>query len=171
MKKLKNTLFAQLLIILMISSCSDDSNDETLNTVNLAVGASTSASSTFSGYLASKINDGNKSTTLGGDDSWTNNHNPSASVTLPQWVELDFGKSISFSKVVLYTSEGYEIQDYKIQYFDSQNWITVTDIVGNTLVERTHSFSKVTGEKLRVYGTKGPSVQTIYVRVNELEVY
>jgi len=53
--------------------------------VNLAEGAVASASSTYSGYSSSKINDGDKSVLCGDAYSWANN-----STSLPQWVQLDF---------------------------------------------------------------------------------
>ena len=59
--------------------------------VNLAAEAVISASSTYCGgsafdcYAASRINDGDADTSLGGEYSWAND----VGVAMPQWVELD----------------------------------------------------------------------------------
>jgi hypothetical protein len=34
-----------------------------------------------------------------------------------------------------------------------------------------HAFASTTGSKVRVVGYRGPSFQTIFVRVNELQVF
>jgi hypothetical protein len=141
-------------------------------TVNLALGAASSASSTYcSGtglncYFPSRINDGSASTVLGGFSSWANDD-----LGLPQWVQLDFGGPRTFARIELYTTSGYELQDYRLEAWIGNSWVTLAIVTGNTQVHRTHQFPAVTGTKLRVMGLKGPNVQTNYARVNEVEVY
>ncbi|NVJ61871.1 MAG: discoidin domain-containing protein [Gammaproteobacteria bacterium] len=138
---------------------------------NMALNARASAQSTFSGYSPSNVNDGNRNTRVGGAYSWANGHKYTPDGRLPQWLQLDFGQYKRISKVVLYTSLGYEIKDYDIQVWNGSSWNTVVTQRGNTSVSRTHTFSPVFGSKLRVIGRRGPDNQYIYVRVNELEVY
>jgi hypothetical protein len=134
---------------------------------NLAIGAHASASSTYGGYNAYNVNDTSTDTTVGGPYSWTN----AADGYLPQWLELDFGVLKTFSAVDLYTSAGYEIKDYSIQYWNGFGWIDLVHEVGNTQVQRWHSFSTVSASKVRVVGWSGPDVQPHYVRINEFRVY
>ncbi len=140
---------------------------------NLALEASTSASSTFcsgsgsSCYAARRVNDGSANTALGGEYSWANDLGPA----MPQWVELDFGAARTFGRVELYTSQGYPIQDYSLETWDGSTWSPVVTITGNTELHRTHTFTPVTASKLRVLGRKGPSNQVQHVRVNEVEIY
>ncbi|BBH19150.1 hypothetical protein Back11_04950 [Paenibacillus baekrokdamisoli] len=132
---------------------------------NLAPGAITSASGTDTGngYAMSKINDGIASTDFNG---WA-----SASTVMPQWVQMDWGVNKTFSRVELYTTSGYETRDYQIQYWNGTSWIDcLTAITGNTLAHRTHTFTAVTGSKLRVYVNQGDALSS-FARVNELEVY
>jgi len=131
---------------------------------NFSIGATASASNTDTGngYAASKINDGSATTDFSG---WAN------SGGAPDWVQLDFGANKTFSRVELYTTTGYEIRDYQIQYWNGTAWVTAVSITGNTSNHRTHTFTAVTGSKIRVYGTSGPTIQPSYVRVDELEVY
>ncbi|MBB6670108.1 discoidin domain-containing protein [Cohnella nanjingensis] len=138
----------------------------TASMVNFAKGATASASNadTAGGYAAEKVNDGAATTDWSG---WATD-----GTSLPQWVQLDFGASRTFSRVELYTTSGYAIKDYRIQYWDGSNWIDcLPAITGNTFDQRTHTFPMVTGSKLRVLGTSGPDIQPEYIRVNEIEVY
>lgn len=79
---------------------------------NLARSAVASASSTYTPgctpglhcYSPSRVNDGRSSTALGGNTSWSNAWQP-----LPQWVQLEWPSPITFSRVDLYLTTGYEI--------------------------------------------------------------
>jgi hypothetical protein len=142
--------------------------------VNLAPSGLAVASSTFcSGagtihcYSPDRINDGDRSTALGGFTSWSNN----GGVAMPQWVELQWGQIHTVSRVDLYTSDGYPISDYDIQTWNGTTWVTVSMVRGNSALFRTHSFTPVQTFRLRVLAYAGPSHQPGYARVNELEVY
>lgn len=136
--------------------------------VNYAFGATASASSTYPGYSTANVNDGDTNTGLRPECSWAN-ANGSA---LPQWVQLDFGASKTFNRVELYSSTGYAVKDYQIQYWNGSSWIdAVTPVTGNTQVHRTHTFSAVTASKVRLLGNMGPDAQPQYIRINEIEVY
>ncbi len=58
-----------------------------------------------------------------------------------------------------------------LQYWDGAEWQTISEITGNTFLIRSHTFDEITSSKVRVLGTKGPDIQTIYVRINELQVW
>ncbi|MEM9103078.1 MAG: discoidin domain-containing protein [Pseudomonadota bacterium] len=139
--------------------------------VNIAGEGIPSAQSTFPGYDVRNINDGDTNTTVGGSYSWANGHTYTSNGLLPQWTQLAFSSQRTFSKVVLYTSYGYELKDYDIQVFDGYNWITVVQQRGNTSTSRIHTFSPTKGTILRVLSLRGPDNQFIYARINELQVY
>ncbi|GGH46526.1 hypothetical protein GCM10008014_09240 [Paenibacillus silvae] len=134
---------------------------------NLARTATITADSTFSGYSTARINDGDRSTALGGASSWANN----ANTALPQNVTLDLGQSKQVSKVDLYTSQGYVMSDYDVEYWNGSSWVSLVKITNNTNVYRSHSFSPINTSKIKIVCKKGPSHQAGYVRINELEIY
>lgn len=140
---------------------------------NLAISAIAAASSTYpyEGYAASRVNDGSRDTSLGGASSWVNAHSYASNGFLPQWVQLDFGTNKTFSRVVVYTSAGYPIQDFNVQIYNGFSWVTVASVTGNTALSVTVPFAAQTARLVRILGTKGPNVQPQYVRVNEFEVY
>ena len=132
---------------------------------NQARDAAPSAKSTFAGYSVTAPIDGNRNTALGNAYSWTNDG------TLPAWYQLDFGECRRFDRVVLFTTASYPISDYEIQYWDGSSWKTVKSVTGNTAPGVGSSFSEVSATKMRILVKKGPSKQTIYTRLNEVEVY
>ncbi|WP_181438811.1 hypothetical protein [Paenibacillus sambharensis] len=134
---------------------------------NHAIGAAVSADSTFPGYSVARINDGDRNTALGQSYSWANNQG----APLPQHVYMNFGANKTISKVDLYTSQGYVMANYDIQYWNGSSWVTVATVTGNTSTYRSHSFNAVSTSQIRVVCRRGPSHQTNYVRINELEVY
>lgn len=136
---------------------------------NFAIGATVGASSTYpyQGYSPSRVNDGSADTTVGGDFSWTNadEHRP------PQWVQLDFGVNRTFRKVVVYTSAGYEIQDFDVEGWNGGGWTKLGSVRGNTALEVTVTFPAFTGRTVRIHGLQGPAKQPWFVRVNEFQVF
>jgi len=132
---------------------------------NIARGATSSASSTDTGngYATWKVNDGTATTDFNG---WA-----SATPVMPQWIQLDFGAARTIGRVELYTTAGYELRDYRIQVWNGSSWVDcIPAVTGNSLAHRTHTFSAVSGSKLRVYCTLGDAASS-YARVNELEVF
>jgi hypothetical protein len=140
-------------------------------TGNLSLAAFASASSTFcsgSGehcYSPARTNDGNRSTALGGFTSWSNDR-----VSLPQWLQHSWPVPITVSRVEVFTSSGYPVADYDIEWWTGSSWVVAASVRGNTSLQRSHTFAPVTTTALRVLGLRGPSHQPGYVRVNELEV-
>lgn len=140
---------------------------------NFARQAIAAASSTYSGYSPARVNDGDRNTSLGGGSSWANN---SGGVNYPpQWVQLDFGTTKTFRRIVVYTSQGYPIRDFDIQVWNGITWTTPLGgaVRGNTALQVTVNFTlgAQTSRLVRVYGLLGPLHQQGFVRVNEFEVY
>lgn len=141
--------------------------------VNIAPSALAVASSTFCSstgvhcYSPHRVNDGDRSTVLGGYTSWSNNNG----VGMPQWVELQWSQVRTVSRIDLYTSEGYPIKDYDLQVWNGTGWVTASAVRGNTALFRTHTIAPVQTFRMRVLAYSGPSHQTSYARINELEVY
>jgi Peptidase M66 len=140
---------------------------------NIAPTALVSASSSYcpSGvagpdcYFPSRINDLDNSTALGGDNSWTNDLGSG----LPQWIQLQWPKKMVITGSELYTSEGYPIQDYDLQYWNGVDWISFVTVTGNNELHNIHnSVTNVVTDRVRMLGRKGPNHQLQYVRVNEL---
>jgi hypothetical protein len=137
---------------------------------NLARNAAVEAQSIFPGYALAHVTDGDRSTTLGSEHSWSNDNEPPDG-KLPQWFDLDFGRPRAVSRVELYTSEDYIIQDYDLLYWDETAWRTILTITGNPVLHRTHEFPMVATSRLRILCRRGPTNQSYYARLNEVEVY
>ena len=144
---------------------------------NLARLASASASTTYcSGpvpgpdcYFPARVNDGSRSTQLGGFNSWANANNQA----MPQWVELTWNDFVTFSRIDLYTTAGLELRDYDIEYLSGQNnWIHVTSVNGNFQAFRSLTLpNPIQTRRLRIVARFGSAVQPGYARINEIEVY
>ncbi len=139
--------------------------------VNYAPQAAVSAESTFPGYSVLKIKDGSRNTTVGPSYSWANNH--PAGGTLPESVFLKFGTLKNIERIDIYTSSGYALQNYTIQFrtTPTASWITLVTVVGNTLVSRSHTFAPVNLLEVQIICQRGPASQTVYGRLNEVELY
>jgi hypothetical protein len=134
---------------------------------NLARQATPAASSTYPGYAVARINDGLPDTRLGGSYSWAN----AANTPLPQWVQLDFGSAKTFSRVSVFTTDGYQLRDFDIQVWNGATWITITSVNGNTASRIDRTFAPQSSRLIRILARSGPNHQPGYVRVNEFEVY
>ena len=139
-------------------------------TQNLARTGAASATSTFPGYSPARVNDGDRSTALGGAASWANARETATTPALPATVEVALAASALVDRVFVYTTAGYEIRDYNLEYFDGAQWLTIVQVRGNAQTIRSHQFTPVNVARVRVVGLSGPNLQTVHVRVNELEV-
>jgi len=120
---------------------------------NLALSATASASSVWSSsYTAAKANDANYITRW---NSYTNSC----------WLELDFGKTVTFASTRLTEYETNRITGYRIQYYDG----TWKDAYSGTTVgdSKVDTFPAVTGTKARLYVDTATNTPSIY----EFEVY
>ncbi|MFB5268701.1 discoidin domain-containing protein [Paenibacillus enshidis] len=136
------------------------------SSTNLALGATITADSTYPGYSVTRINDGDRNTTVGGAYSWANDNR----TPLPQYVTVEMLKAASINRIDLYTSAEYPLADYDLEYWNGSAWISLVKVTANTETYRTHSFAGVQTSKVRVVARKGPSHQLGYVRINELEI-
>ncbi len=137
---------------------------------NVAIGATATAQSVFPGYSVNHVNDGDRDTTVGPDTSWSNAHTSAPDGHLPNWVMLDFGSPQVINQVDLYTSAGFEIQDYDIQVPSGSGWTTVASVRNNIAVHITTTLQPVTVSQLRINTLRGPENQVVFARINELEV-
>ena len=66
-----------------------------------------------------------------------------------EWIEIEWFKPQSFNTIVL-KEKGNNISNYKIQYFENENWKTITS---NTScgVKKVHEFQKITTSKCRLF--------------------
>ncbi len=139
--------------------------------VNYALQATVTAESTYPGYSVLKIKDGSRNTTVGPSYSWANNF--PAGGKLPESVFLKFNSTKTLNRIDIYTSSGYPLKNYTILYRAIPNgiWLNLLSVTGNTAVYRTHSFADIYAIEVQVRCELGPSNQSIYGRLNEVELY
>lgn len=139
--------------------------------VNYALNATVSAESTYPGYSVNNIIDGDRTTTVGPTYSWANNY--PAGGKLPESVFLSFSYLTNVNRIDVYTSSGYALQNYTIQYRSDLNgsWVTLVTVTGNTSTYRTHTFTAVNLVQVQIICQYGPNNQYIYGRLNEVEIY
>jgi hypothetical protein len=172
-KKLRDsTNNAESLVANLIPE-SDNSvfNQLSSTSVNYAPQATVTAESTYPGYSVQKIKDGSRNTTVGPSYSWANNF--PAGGKLPESVFLKFSSLKSVDRIDIYTSSGYALQNYTIQYrvTTTGSWINLVVVTGNTSVVRSHTFATVNLLEVQIICQLGPNNQTIYGRLNEVEIY
>jgi hypothetical protein len=107
--------------------------------------------------------------------------------SLPQWLELDLGEAKSFNSIYLtfdtnlnnkrYRSWKFTpdermppecARDYRVQFHDGSDWLTVVEAKDNYQRRRIHTFDEVESSKLRVLVDKtngDPSARIYEVRV------
>ena len=139
--------------------------------VNYAPQATVSAESTYPGYSVLKIKDRIRTTTVGPSYSWANNF--PAGGKLPESVFLKFTSLKTVDRIDIYTSSGYALQNYTIQYriTPTGSWKNLVVVTGNTAIIRTHTFAAVNLLEVQIICQLGPPNQTIYGRLNEVEIY
>jgi hypothetical protein len=148
------------------TSCTEILCAETsVNYALASAGSVASAQTTFASYSPANVIDGDTTTAQLSTESWANE-----SVGLPQWFDIEFGVSRTFSHVDVYTSVGYEIQNYDIEYWTGSEWATLVTVTGNTSAVAGHDFPRVSSDRLRVLCRRGPEFQSSYVRLNEVQV-
>ena len=138
---------------------------------NYALEAVVSAESTYPGYSVQRIKDGSRNTTVGPSYSWANNY--PAGGRLPESVFLKFSELKKVDRIDIYTSTGYALKDYTIQYRTSSAgaWTNIVVITNNTSVFRSHTFPVVNLLEIQVICLHGPTHQDGYGRLNEVEIY
>ncbi len=139
---------------------------------NIALEATVIASSSYCEqpgslhcYDASKVIDGNDDSRVGGYYGWANDK-----VRLPQWILLSWPQTIKTQQIEIITSEGYPIQDYRLEYLSITGWRLLQNKVGNENLCILHRFPEIQTTQIRLTGLLGPIHQPQYVRVNEIKV-
>lgn len=142
---------------------------------NIAPYATAIASSTYCSsstdddncYYPYRVNDTNLSNNLGGLYSWVHNN----TVALPQWIELTWPSPVTINSVDIYTTTGYIIRDYDLEYLNGETWVPVASVTNNTELYRTHPISTITTSNLRVVVRRGSVIQPQHARINEIVVF
>lgn len=130
--------------------------------INLALGKTARASSQWScDYSAGKANDGDSAATR-----WCS----AASTGAGQWLEIDFGKDVTFDTVITREFRGF-ITKYKIQYWDGSEWKDAyTSGSMKDPSPKVDTFPAVTASKVRRIITSTSGVYNS-VSIWEFEVY
>jgi hypothetical protein len=89
---------------------------------------------------------------------------------VPQWLEVDWGGTRRISKVSIVFETAYS-EDYTIQTWNGESWVTQLTVQNNTSADVSYSFSTpIDTTRLRLYFTKA-SEHYYSVSLWELEVY
>lgn len=137
-------------------------------TVNLALNAIATGSTTYPGYSAAKANDGSTSTAPGGEHSWAN----ADYVESPHWLELTWNTPILTRHLEVFSTDGYALQGFDVQYFVNGDWTPVPARSSSTTGSHTCvTFNPVTTYRIRLTNFVGPVIQPGYFRVNEIVVH
>lgn len=93
--------------------------------------------------------------------------------TKEHWLELTFPEAKSFNKIDLYfftnNGPGNQWVDYKISYNANGSWVECVNVTGNTDLVRSHEFTTVTSDKVRV-DIFNAGIDD-YARLNEIEIF
>ncbi len=136
---------------------------------NKALWSNVSVKTTYPGYSISNIIDGSNSTSLGGSNSWVNNK---GSTLAEREITLEWDHDLYFSKVNIYTTIGYELQEYEILFHDGITWQSLYHLKNNTLATKRHVFPSIyKTRKLMIRPLRGSVRQPGYARINEIEVF
>ncbi|MCD9021456.1 DUF1349 domain-containing protein [Cohnella silvisoli] len=138
-----------------------DISSET-NGLNLALSATATASTTYSGSTASNANDGSSST------SWR-----SASGTASdQWIQLDFGTARMVDKIVIEEDASSSISRFYLQYWDSSTslWrdMYTGKTIGSSIYTNNMPFPGRLSSKIRLYVKSTTSGEPI---IKEFKAY
>ena len=140
--------------------------------VNKALYATAYAQSTFPGYSPTKANDGSTNVSVGGSYSWANGHIYTTDGKIPQWFDLRFDSTITFTQINLFTTQNYEMKQFKVLINDNGVWDTISSVYNNTstLVSMQYD-TAYTADTIRIWCERGPDNQYVYTRINEIQVY
>ena len=138
------------------------------------VPATASASSTMSGFEASRVVDGDRRSTY-----W----NDSTENAFPDWVELTFAVPTTIQEVAVFSVQDYGapkdptpwmafttqgVIDFDVQVLEDSDWKTIASVRDNTSVQRNVAFAPVTTSKVRVQVLRTPDQ---WSRIAEFEAF
>ena len=130
---------------------------------NLALGKTvTTDSDVGSNTPGSNAVDGNNSSN---SSRWV-----SANTAWPHWIEVDLGGTYSIDQLKFWTGyNGYvNPVQYQLQYWNGSSWAVALDKPANSDPSVDESFTAVSTNKVRLYGTGGSDN---YFRLFEIEIY
>ena len=144
-------------------------------------GATVTASSTLSPYVAANVIDGSRRAVNG--TGWLDNTFNS----FPDWVEISFNGSKTINEIDVITQQDdpqnpveptlsqtfslYGITSFDVQYWNGSAWTTVPggSVTGNNKVWRQFTFTPITTNKIRVVVNSG--ADNAFSRVVEVEAW
>ncbi|HEU4835592.1 MAG TPA: discoidin domain-containing protein, partial [Pyrinomonadaceae bacterium] len=151
---------------------------------NLALGATATASSNWSGWPPSScVNGDRKSLNAGSNGGWVD---AAPANSFPDWLQVDFGANKTINEVDVFTlqdnfagsSEPTEsmtftqwgLTSYQVEYWNGSSWVAISgaSVSGNNKIWRKFSFSPISTSKIRVLTSA--SVDG-YSRITEVEAY
>ena len=150
---------------------------------DLALGATTTASTSYPGWGSSAVVNGDrKSLNAYSNGAWSS----SAANNFPEWVQVDFGATKTISEIHVFTLQDswansseptsamtftqFGLSGYEVQYWTGSSWVTVPggSVTGNNKIWRTFTFSPISTSKIRVLTHAAPDGAS---RVTEIEAY
>ena len=151
---------------------------------NLALGATATASSNWTGWPSSScVNGDRKSLNAGTNGAWVD---AGPANTFPDWLQVDFGANKTINEVDVFTlqdnyadsSEPTEsmtftqwgLTAYTVEYWSGSSWIQIPNasVTGNNKIWRKFEFSPISTSKIRV--VTSASVDG-FSRLTEVEAY
>jgi hypothetical protein len=82
---------------------------------------------------------------------WPNSWRPHPDATFPQWVELDFGRAVTFDTVhVSFQSREMRADRFRLQIPQGEQWKTIAEVTDNAARRRVIQFPEVTADRLRL---------------------
>jgi hypothetical protein len=114
-------------------------------------------------FAAENVVEGYARAIRGTPHSWR----PDPKQPLPQWVQLDFGKPVTFNCVhVAFQSKVMRADDFRIEAANVDDWSAVADVTENFDRRAVLKFKRITASKLRLVLTKvRPDVGVCQIRV------
>ena len=150
---------------------------------DLALGATTTASTSYPGWGASGVVNGDrKSLNTYSNGAWSS----SGFNNFPESVQVDFGANKTINEIHVFTLQDnwansteptsamtftqFGLSGYEVQYWTGSNWVTVPggSVTGNNKIWRTFTFSPISTSKIRVLTHSSPDGAS---RVTEIEAY
>jgi hypothetical protein len=121
-----------------------------------------------SNYASSSRYDDNQSADKAFDGSSLTNWQAANNLFSGQWLLVDFGQSVTFSKAVI-TEYGNRTTGYRVEYWNGSAWATAYTgtTIGDVNTPRTVTFPAVTGSQARIYFTSGTMQPIVY----EIAIY
>ena len=151
---------------------------------NLALGATATASSQWSGWgPSSTVNGDRKSLNAGTDGGWVD---AGPAQSFPDFLQVDFGTNKIINEIDVFTLQDnwgnpaeptesmtftqWGLTAYELQYWNGSSWVQVpgATVTGNNKIWRRFTFSPVTTNKIQVKTTA--SVDG-FSRITEVEAY